>query len=168
MFKTLFANVKRNRTPISVWRHPLHFIAFGCGSGTSPIIPGTMGSLAAIPIYLLLIQCSLLWYTLIVIAAFALGCLLCERVSRDLRIHDHSGIVFDEWVGMWITLWMVPATWDWIAAAFILFRIFDVIKPWPIRWVDQQVTNGVGIMLDDVLAAVYANVILQVVHRWVI
>ena len=160
-------SLKRNHTPKTVWRNPWQFIAFGCGSGASLLIPGTIGSLAAIPIYLLLSQLSIAWYSSMVVIAFILGCILCEQVSHSLGVHDHPGIVFDEWVGMWISLWLLPSTLTWIIGAFILFRIFDIIKPWPIAWVDQRINNGIGIMLDDVLAAIYANGLLHCCHYFI-
>ena len=89
------------------------------------------------------------------------GFWLCGKVADDLRVHDHEGIVWDEMVGMWITLWLVPEGWQWLLAGFLVFRFFDILKPWPIRWVDRHVHGGVGIMLDDVLAGVFAWLAMQ-------
>jgi phosphatidylglycerophosphatase A len=86
---------------------------------------------------------------------------LCGKVAEDLRVHDHEGIVWDEMVGMWITLWLVPEGWGWLLVGFLLFRLFDILKPWPISWIDRHVHGGVGIMLDDVLAGVFAWLALQ-------
>jgi len=91
-----------------------------------------------------------------------LGIWLCQVTSRDLGVHDHAGIVWDEIVGYLITMIAIPATWPWVVAGFVLFRLFDIIKPWPIGWADRHVHGGLGIMLDDVLAAVYAGLIMQV------
>jgi phosphatidylglycerophosphatase A len=82
-------------------------------------------------------------------------------VAEDLRVHDHEGIVWDEMVGMWITLWLVPEGWGWLLVGFLLFRLFDILKPWPISWIDRHVHGGVGIMLDDVLAGVFAWLAMQ-------
>jgi phosphatidylglycerophosphatase A len=100
-------------------------------------------------------------YVLVLVLAAGLGIYLCGRTARDLGVHDHPGIVWDEFVGFWITMLLVPVHWVWILAGFVLFRLFDIWKPWPIRLVDRQVHGGFGIMLDDVLAGVYAWLVLQ-------
>ncbi|SFX19842.1 phosphatidylglycerophosphatase A family protein [Marinospirillum alkaliphilum] len=152
-----------NKAPASVWRNPVHFLAFGLGSGASPWAPGTMGTVAAVPLYFLLVQLPLSLYLLVLLITFVVGCWLCEKTSADLGVHDHSGIVWDEFVGYWLTMLALPVSLGWALAGFVLFRFFDIIKPWPIRWVDQRVGGGFGIMLDDVLAAVYAGAILHLV-----
>ena len=159
--KQSIPKLKINHAPKTLWRDPWQFIAFGCGSGASPLVPGTIGSLAAIIPYVLLAQLHAGWYLAIVALVFISGCTICQRVSAQLGVHDHRGIVIDEWVGMWLTLFSFPLNLFWVVCGFVAFRIFDILKPWPIRWVDQRVTNGVGIMLDDVLAALYANLVLQ-------
>lgn len=147
-----------------VWRNPWHFLAFGFGSGTLPKAPGTWGTLAALP-FVPLLQLLPVWgYALVLVAAFAFGCWLCGRVTDDLQVHDHEGIVWDEFVGLWLTLWLAPPGWLWLLAGFLLFRLFDILKPWPVRWADRQVRGGLGIMLDDVLAGVLAWLVLQSVH----
>lgn len=143
------------------WRNPIHLLAFGLGSGAAPKAPGTFGTLAAVPLYLLVRPLSDLHYLLLVVLLFLLGIWLCERTSRDLRVHDHGGIVWDEWVGFLITLWMAPPGWYWLLAGFCLFRLFDILKPWPIGWLDRRVSGGLGIMLDDVLAGIFGFVIIQ-------
>lgn len=153
-----------NRAPASVWRNPVHFLAFGLGSGASPWAPGTVGTLAAVPLYFLLASLPLWLYSLLVAAAFWVGCWLCERTSEDLGVHDHSGIVWDEFVGYWLTMLALPVSLGWALAGFILFRFFDIIKPWPIRWADRRVAGGFGIMIDDVLAAVYAGALLHLAY----
>ena len=150
-----------NRAPASVWKNPVHFLAFGLGSGASPWAPGTVGTLAAIPLYFMLATLPLWAYVLVVVLAFILGCWLCEKTSEDLGVHDHSGIVWDEFVGYWLTMLALPVSLGWALAGFVLFRFFDIIKPWPIRWADRRVDGGFGIMIDDVLAAVYAGGILH-------
>jgi phosphatidylglycerophosphatase A len=91
------------------------------------------------------------------------GVWLCGKVARDLGVHDHGGIVWDEMVGIWITLWLVPADWYWLLLGLGLFRLFDTVKPWPIRWIDRQIHGGFGIMLDDVLAGIFAWLALQLI-----
>jgi phosphatidylglycerophosphatase A len=86
---------------------------------------------------------------------------VCETVSRDLGAHDHGGIVFDEFVGYWTTMFLLPATWSWLLAGFAVFRLFDIWKPGPIRWCDRHVEGGFGIMLDDILAGACACLVLH-------
>lgn len=145
---------------------PAHWLAFGFGSGLAPKAPGTAGTLAAIPLYLLLAQLPLAAYVLALAVSFALGVYLCEKTSRDMGVHDHPGIVWDEFVGYWITMLAAPAGWIWVVLGFVLFRIFDVLKPWPIRWLDEHVHGGFGIMIDDVLAGVMALGCMQICYWW--
>lgn len=153
-------NTSPERAP-RVFRDWRHFLAFGLGSGLAPIAPGTAGTLAAVPFAWGLAALSPAAYLFIVLAAFALGVYVCGRTSRDLGVHDHGGIVWDEFVGYWITMYMAPPGPGWLIAGFALFRLFDVWKPWPIRIFDAHVPGGLGIMLDDVLAGLYAWVLLQ-------
>ena len=92
-----------------------------------------------------------------------LGFWLCGKTAKDLGVHDHPGIVWDEIVGFLITMYLVPLNWAWILTGFLLFRVFDILKPWPIRLIDQKVEGGIGIMLDDVLAGIYAWTVLQII-----
>ena len=140
-------------------------LAFGFGSGLSRYMPGTIGTLAAIPIYLLLVQTNFWLYSLFIIAALIGGIEVCRYTAEKLAVHDFGGIVWDEVVGLLVTLWFVPFSWSALIAGFILFRIFDISKPWPIKWVDRKVEGGVGIMLDDILAGLFAGVILTVLIR---
>lgn len=149
-----------SRSP-SVWSNPVHFLAFGLGSGLAPRAPGTVGTLAAIPFYLLLQYLPMWNYLLVLVVSMILGIWLCDRTSKDLGVHDHPGIVWDEFVGYWITMIAAPAGWLWIVIGFVLFRIFDIIKPWPIRWLDKKVKGGFGIMIDDVIAGLFALVCMQ-------
>lgn len=150
-----------NKFPPSVFRNPVHFLAFGLGSGAAPVAPGTVGTLAAVPFYLLLDQLSLPLYLLTVMLAFGVGVYLCERTSKDLGVHDHGGIVWDEFVGLWITMLVAPPGWGWLLAGFLLFRLFDIWKPFPIGWLDKHVHGGLGIMLDDAVAGSFAWLLLQ-------
>lgn len=150
-----------NKVPASVWKNPIHFLAFGLGSGASPYAPGTVGTLAAIIPYLWLQHLPLTQYLIMLVVTTLVGIWLCDKTSKDIGVHDHGGIVWDEFVGLWITMIMAPAGWEWILIGFILFRIFDILKPWPIGWADSKVSGGLGIMLDDILAGIYAALILQ-------
>lgn len=152
-----------NAKPRPNWRNPLHLLAFGLGSGGVPKAPGTAGTLAAVPLYLLMSPLPPLVYGFVVVAMFLFGIWLCGRVSQDLGVHDHGGIVWDEWVGFLITMAWAPSGWFWLLLGFALFRIFDICKPWPIGWLDRQVDGGLGIMLDDVLAGVYGLAVMQLI-----
>lgn len=145
-------------------RNPIHLIAAGFGSGLAPRAPGTFGTIAALPLWWCLHYLSTPVYWLVIAVAFLLGVYVCGKTARDLRTHDHGAIVWDEFVGLWITLALIPAHWLWIIAGFILFRLFDIWKPWPIRWLDRNVHGGVGIMLDDVAAGALALLVLQVAN----
>jgi len=139
------------------------FLAFGFGSGLSPKAPGTAGSLAALPIlwFLQPLQMSP-WFGLFILATFILGIYLCKVTSDALEVHDHGGIVWDEFVGIWLTFWMVPLTPLTLIAGFILFRIFDIWKPFPIGWVDKKVEGGFGIMVDDIIAGLFSLITLHI------
>ena len=142
-------------------RDPVHWLAFGFGSGLAPKAPGTAGTLAAIPLYLLLQPLPLLVYVAVLILAALAGIYFCGKTARDLGVHDHPGIVWDEFVGFWIAMIAAPASWGWLVCGFLLFRLFDIWKPWPIRWADRRVHGGLGIMLDDVLAGLFALLVMQ-------
>ncbi|MDP5053489.1 MAG: phosphatidylglycerophosphatase A [Congregibacter sp.] len=131
---------------------PIQLLAFGFGSGLSPKAPGTVGTVAALPLYGLFASQPLWIYSSIVVLAGLLGIWVCDRASKALGVHDHPGIVWDEFVGLWIALWAVPVEPLWILAGFLVFRIFDIAKPWPIGWLDRHVHGGFGIMIDDVVA----------------
>ena len=148
-------------------KKPIWLLAFGFGSGKSPLMPGTVGTLLALPLYFLLAQLPTLIYIAVVFLSFLFGVYLCEKTSKELGVHDHKGIVWDEFVGLWITLIMVPSGWLWLLVGFVLFRFFDMVKPWPICVVDRKVHGGFGIMLDDVLAGIAALACIQVAALWV-
>jgi phosphatidylglycerophosphatase A len=139
---------------------PILFLAFGFGSGLAKKAPGTFGTLAAIPVYWLFAQTNLFVYSLLTIVVTIAGIWICDSAAKKLDEHDFGGIVWDEIAGYLITMWLVPFTWQAMVLGFILFRFFDILKPWPIRWIDRQVHGGLGIMLDDVLAGVFAGGVL--------
>ncbi|MBL4772198.1 MAG: phosphatidylglycerophosphatase A [Alcanivoracaceae bacterium] len=142
------------------------FFAFGFGSGLSPFAPGTLGTLAAIPLYLILVQLSWPMYAWLVFIAFVVGIKLCDVTGGRLGIHDYGGIVWDEFVGFWITMFLIPFTWQNVMIGFFIFRFFDIIKPYPIGWLDKKVSGGFGVMIDDVLAGIYSMLVMLVVVRY--
>lgn len=144
-----------------VWQDPRYFIAFGFGSGLMSFAPGTWGTLAAFPVYLLLNQSHWALYCFITLLTFVLGVWVSNVVTRDLGIQDYKGIVWDEVVGYLITMFLAPSGLKWMIIGFVLFRIFDILKPYPICVIDEKVKGGMGVMLDDVLAAVPAWLTLQ-------
>ncbi|MBY0342078.1 MAG: phosphatidylglycerophosphatase A [Rhodocyclaceae bacterium] len=154
-----------------LFSHPAHFIAGGFGSGYSPWAPGTTGTLFGWASYLLL--APLLqgpWQmALCLLLAFAIGTWACQKTGSDLGAVDHGSIVIDEIVPFWLVLWatqlLTPNTWLWQLAAFVLFRIFDVLKPQPARYFDTRVKNGFGVMCDDLMAAFYSIAAIFFVTR---
>lgn len=143
------------------------FLAFGFGSGLLTRAPGTMGTLAAVPVAMLvnLLGFSLFWFAFL---CFGLGVWICARVTRALELEDYGGIVWDEMVGFWLVVAFVPQHWAWYIGAFVLFRGFDILKPWPISAIERVFEGGFGIMIDDVLAAVYAILVLSFVRTMII
>lgn len=150
--------------PLGFLKDPVNFAAFGFGSGCSPKAPGTAGTVVAVLLYLPLQYLPPYIYFLMLILTFVVGVWLCGQASKTLGVHDHGGIVWDEFVGYWITMFMAPSGWLWILLGFILFRVFDIWKPQPIKYLDQHVHGGLGIMVDDVLAGIYALLVLQGIY----
>lgn len=146
-----------------VWQNPLYFIAFGFGTGLLPKAPGTWGTLAGIVVYLIIAPLPLSYYLVLTVAAFILGVWVSEKVCQELGTHDYGGVVWDEVVGYLLTMINAPAGIGWIICGFILFRIFDIWKPEPIRYIDRHIKGGVGVMFDDALAAIPAWLILQAI-----
>jgi phosphatidylglycerophosphatase A len=147
--------------------NPVHLLAFGFGAGCSPKAPGTMGTLLAVGIYLPLSQLSLTVYLAVLVAVILGGIWLCDKAARDLGVHDHPGIVWDEIAGYLLTMVAAPRGWLWIGLGFALFRLFDIWKPWPISWLDRRIGGGFGIMLDDLVAGVFAALCLQGLAVWI-
>jgi phosphatidylglycerophosphatase A len=160
----------RNRlTPKQILFDPVLFLAFGFGSGLVKKAPGTMGTVAAIPVYWLFAQTNNLFYGLLTIFVILVGIWICGNAADKLGEHDFGGIVWDEIAGYLITMWLVLPTLQSMIIGFILFRFFDILKPWPIRWLDQYVQGGFGIMIDDVLAGIFAGtfLLLAVNYDWI-
>lgn len=147
-------------------KSPEGFLAFGFGSGLLTRAPGTMGTLAAVPVAVLVSLAGFSWFWFLV-TTFTAGIWLCNRTTRKLGIEDYGGIVWDEMVGYWLVVAFLPFHWAWWLAAFVLFRIFDILKPWPISLVEERFDGGLGIMLDDILAALYSVVILLFVETMI-
>ncbi|MDC1210541.1 phosphatidylglycerophosphatase A [Porticoccaceae bacterium] len=149
-----------NPTFTQLLRSPTLLLAFGFGSGLSPKAPGTMGTIAAIPLWWLLAQLPLTSYLIVVFIAAIIGISICGRAADQMGVHDHGGIVWDEFVGFWIAMAALPITWQSVILGFLLFRLFDILKPWPISWLDKKVSGGFGIMIDDVIAGLAAAVVI--------
>jgi phosphatidylglycerophosphatase A len=144
---------------VSVLRDPVHFVAFGFGAGLAPRAPGTFGSLVGLVAAWWLLELPFAWRVGVVAAVIASGIWLCGESARRLQRHDDQRIVFDEIAGVLTTALAVPEKRAvWIVLVFVLFRVFDIFKPWPIRDVDHRLHGGLGIMLDDLIAAIYAAV----------
>ncbi len=156
-------------TPKITIKTPWQFFASGFGSGMSPIAPGTMGTLAAIPFWYIFATILPTWgYIGMLIITALVGIVICQKASDELGVHDHGGIVWDEFVGLWLTMLFAPVSWTAIILGFLIFRFFDVLKPWPIKVIDAQVGGGLGIMLDDILAGIFSLITLQVILHWII
>jgi len=160
------AESKRQAIPAGALRDPVHFFALGFGSGLAPVAPGTFGSLVGL--LLALAIAPLGWWVAfaVAVAAAVAGVWICGESARRLGVHDHSAIVWDEVAGMMIVMLAAPPTLWGTVAAFALFRLFDVWKPWPIREVDHGMRGGAGIMLDDVMAAVPAAALLLLIKNY--
>lgn len=142
-------------------RHPAHLFALGFGAGLSRRAPGTFGTLVALPLFALLLPLPPWAHYAVIAALFALGIPLCATAGRNLGVPDHGSIVWDEIVAMLLVLEFTPRSWPWWLAAFLLFRLFDIWKPFPIRQCDARLKGGFGVMFDDLLAAVYAILALE-------
>lgn len=142
--------------------NPIHFLAVGLGSGLLRPAPGTWGSLVGMFLGIGLLQVlSFNSFLILTTLSFLLGCYLCQKTADDMGVHDHGAIVWDEFVGVWIVLLAMPElSWFWAIAVFATFRFFDILKPYPIRYFDEKLESGFGIMLDDVLAAIYAVMVI--------
>lgn len=153
---------KNTPIPQGFLKHPVHFLALGFGSGCAAKMPGTMGTFVGILFYLPMMKLSVPVYVALTVILFLIGIWLCDVTARHLGVHDHGAIVWDEIVGFLVTMIAAPPDWRFIILGFVLFRLFDICKPWPINWLDRQVSGGFGIMLDDLLAGIFALIILQI------
>lgn len=165
----IILNNNPNNSPIvptMAWllQKPVCFLGFGFGSGLAPVAPGTFGTLPALPMAALLMALGFgSWgITIIALLLFVVGVYICDYTEKALGIQDYGGIVWDEIVAMLLVLAWTPDGFWWWGLAFVVFRLFDAIKPWPIRWFDQRVHGGFGIMLDDLIAAIFTLMVLGV------
>lgn len=159
---TLCGDTGMKRVPArTVMTDPVHFLAFGFGSGLSPFAPGTAGTLVAVVLEILIRPFGFDVRLAVTVAVVIAGFWICGESARRLGEHDHPGIVWDEFAGYFLTMLLVPDGWIWIAMGFILFRVFDILKPWPIREMDHRIGGGAGIMLDDLAAGVAAGALLM-------
>lgn len=152
------------RIPVSTLRRPVVLLACGFGVGLSPRAPGTAGTLVGVLIYMTVAGLPLLAYAFVVAVLAIAGVWICGRAGLALRATDHPGIVWDEIVGLLITLFATPPSWPGVLLGFALFRLFDVLKPWPVSLIDRRVGGGLGVMLDDVMAGLYALACLQILR----
>lgn len=142
-------------------KNPLHFLSLGFGSGLAPRAPGTFGTLAAIPVVILATCLGTLGFIIATVLACLVGVYLCGYTAKAMGVHDHPAIVWDEIAGFMVAMIAVPLSWQTVLLAFVLFRFFDILKPWPIRYLDKHVHGGLGIILDDILAGLAS---LAIVH----
>jgi phosphatidylglycerophosphatase A len=143
-------------TFVELLKRPACFLAYGFGSGLAPNAPGTFGTMAAIPIYLLMEDLALWLYLAITLTALVAGIWICQQAVNWIKQDDPSAVVWDEIVGYMVTMIAAPTGWQWVLIGFVLFRFFDILKPWPISWFDKNLHGGLGIMVDDVIAGVFA------------
>lgn len=151
-------------SPRTVFRDPVHLLAFGFGAGLAPVAPGTFGTVVGVIIGMALAPLDVVPRALVVAAVCAAGVWLCGESARRLGQHDHPGIVWDEIAGYLLAMLAAPPGWPWIVAGFCLFRLFDIWKPWPIRDLDHGLSGGAGIMLDDLVAGGYAAAVMLTVR----
>ncbi|OYZ41068.1 MAG: phosphatidylglycerophosphatase A [Methylotenera sp. 24-45-7] len=142
--------------------HPAHFFGLGFGAGLAKKAPGTFGTLVGLPLFLLIASLSFYTQLAIISVLFLIGIYICHKTGKALGVADHGGIVWDEIVAIMLVLTVTPLQWQWWVAAFVLFRLFDIWKPAPIRQCDAKIKGGFGVMLDDLLAAIYAIISLKV------
>jgi phosphatidylglycerophosphatase A len=158
-----------NRQPENLARtvltDPVNFVAFGFGTGLAPFAPGTFGSIPGLILFWLTLDFGIYVQFGVAAVISVAGVWICGESARRIGVHDHGGIVWDEIVGMYVTLFVAPVSVTGFVLAFVLFRIMDIVKPWPIRDLDHRIHGGLGIMLDDLVAALYAAVLLAL-YAW--
>ena len=145
---------------LALWKYPVHFMAFGFGSGLAPVAPGTFGSLVGVALYWLMAPLAALPYALTTLGLWLVGVFVCGQTERDLGGHDPGAIVWDEIVGFLVAMYLLPRHWGWMLAGFVVYRVFDIWKPFPIRHV-ERLGGGLGIMADDVVAGLYTLALLH-------
>ncbi len=156
-----YAKKSARPIPHTIWTNPIHFVACGFGVGLIPIMPGTFGTLLGVVLYLILVKLPLMLYIFSTVGLIAIGAWICGITNRDFGTTDHPAAVFDEIATFPLVMIGVPNTWPYLLIGFGLFRLFDILKPPPINWIDRHVHGGIGVMLDDVLAALFSLAVLQ-------
>jgi len=146
-------------------KRPVMWLATGFGAGLSPRAPGTAGSLVGVLLYIAVAKLPLVAYLTLVVVLALLGVWLCQRAGRILGVADHPGIVWDEIVGLLLAMTATPPSWQGTLLGFALFRAFDILKPWPVGLIDRRVPGGAGVMLDDLMAGLYALACLQILRH---
>jgi phosphatidylglycerophosphatase A len=147
-----------------LFAHPYHFVALGFGAGLAPFAPGTFGTLLAVPIFLLLApRLDPIGLLIVLGFMFLAGIWVCDRTGRDLGVPDHQAMVWDEVVAFMLVLFFTPPTLVWLVVAFLLFRLFDVLKPGPIRYIETRFRGGFGVMIDDLVAAFMTLICLALI-----
>lgn len=159
---------KRVRHHELIWRDPICFIATGFGVGAFPYMPGTIATIAAIPLYLMLVQLGWWWYGVIVVLMTLLGVYVCQYANQLFGTDDHPAAVWDEYVGYLVAMFGVPVHGLAIVLGFVIFRFLDIVKPGPIGWLDRNIHGGLGVMLDDVVSGVVTAIILNVLFHFIL
>lgn len=163
-------NTRQHHSASEIFRNPVYLLAYGFGSGLLPRAPGTAGTIVGVIVYLLLTPVAAWLYAVITVVLFAVGILISGHTARRLGVEDPGAVNWDEVVGYLVTMlliphhWNTPEAWLWILVGFVLFRFFDILKPWPIRWLDRNVKGGFGIMLDDVAAGLVSAILLYIAY----
>ena len=157
------SNHEMEKMKAPIFKNPFTFIATGFGIGALPFAPGTWGSLEGVLLYLLFSSLSLCWYLILTVAVILLGVVCCHFTVKAWNQEDPQQLVIDEIAGFLVTMIAVPARVQWIVLGFILFRFFDIWKPWPISWLEKKIPGGLGVMIDDIAAGMIAFAILQLV-----
>ncbi|HYM33878.1 MAG TPA: phosphatidylglycerophosphatase A, partial [Steroidobacteraceae bacterium] len=158
--------MKFSADPKIIFRDPIHILAFGFGAGLSPRAPGTMGTLIAVPLIMFIGSFGWIAHAIFAAIICVSGVYICGISATKLGVHDHPGIVWDEIAGFAVGMLTVPLTFKSLLVGFVLFRCFDIFKPWPIREADHSLKGGLGIMLDDVIAGVFTGVVLYALNSW--
>ena len=148
----------------AIWKYPVHALAYGFGIGLVPFAPGTFGSLIGVALFWFMAPLGGIYYAAIVVVLFLAGIFICGQAARDLGATDPGFIVFDEIVGFLVAMYLLPAKWRWIVAGFVLYRVVDIWKPFPINVVEERLGLGTAIMVDDIIAGFYTLVILHAVR----
>jgi phosphatidylglycerophosphatase A len=147
------------------WKHPVHALAYGLGTGLSPVAPGTVGTLVGVALFWVMAPLPPAVYAAITVALALAGVFICGQTAHDLGLKDPGAIVYDEIVGFLVAMYLLPRDWRWVAAGFVVYRLFDIWKPWPMRVVEKSLGVGGGIVADDIVAGLYTLAVLHLA-RW--